>query len=328
MKNIVVTGGSGKTGRVVIRDLLEHSYEVLNADLAPPQERFCPYLEADLTDLGQTFEVLTRTDAVVHLGAIPAPGRKPEGETFRNNTLSAYNVFATAASLQLGRVVWASSETTLGLPFERKKPSYPPIDEDHPLYPESSYALSEVISEEMARQFNRTSGVSFVALRFSNIMEPQDNERFPSFWEDPRLRKWNLWGYVNARDVAQSCRLGLEADVAGAESFIIAAADTVMDRPSAQLMAEVFPDVPCETGLGISTPSFRWRRPVGCSATRPDTRGETFCRTPAEEGYARRNQARTEKESTRRSDESRGLHRGAAGPDAGGCRAGNKELRL
>ena len=172
MARIVVTSGSGKAGRGVVKDLLEHGYEVLNVDLAVPREYLCPYLEADLTDLGQTFEVLTGADAVVHLGAIPAPELRPEGQTFQNNTMSTYNVFSASVSLGLERVVWASSETTLGLPFEYEKPAYAPIDEQHPLYPESSYALSKVISEEMARQFNRTSRIPFVGLRFSNIMEP------------------------------------------------------------------------------------------------------------------------------------------------------------
>jgi nucleoside-diphosphate-sugar epimerase len=205
MARIVVTGGSGKAGRGVVKDLVEHGYEVLNVDLAAPQEIICPYLEADLTNLGQTFEVLTGADAVVYLGAIPAPDRRPEGQTFQNNTISTYNVFSVAVSLGLERVVWASSETTLGLPFEREKPAYAPIDEQHPLYPESSYALSKVISEEMARQFNRTSGVPCVGLRFSNIMEPEDYSyrQFASFWKDPQERKWNLWGYVDVRDVAQ-----------------------------------------------------------------------------------------------------------------------------
>jgi nucleoside-diphosphate-sugar epimerase len=244
MTKIVVTGGSGKAGRAVIRDLLEHGYEVLNVDLLPPRERLSAFLKADLTDLGQTIEVLHGANAVVHLGAIPAPGLQSEGETFRNNTLSTYNIFSAATTLRLQRVVWASSETTLGLPFEREKPAYAPIDEEHPLYPESSYALSKTISEEMARQFNRWSGIPFVGLRFSNIMEPHDYTRFPAFWEDPHLRKWNLWGYVDARDVAQSCRLGLEANITGAEAFIIAAADTVMNRPNRELLAEVFPNVP------------------------------------------------------------------------------------
>ncbi|GCE31533.1 UDP-glucose 4-epimerase [Dictyobacter alpinus] len=274
MKKIVVTGGSGKAGRAVIKDLLEHDYEVLNVDLLPPAEQLCPYLKVELTDLGQVFEVLAGAYGVVHLGAIPAPGIRTEEVTFSNNTLSTYNIFSAAMALGLKRVVWASSETTLGLPFEREKPVYAPIDEEHPLYPESSYALSKVISEEMARQFNRWSGIPFVGLRFSNIMEPQDYQRFPAFSDDATLRKWNLWGYVDARDVAQSCRLGLEADIKGAEAFIIAAADTVMKRPSRELLAEVFPGVPLhgeveefETLLSIKKarallgyqPQYSWR---------------------------------------------------------------------
>jgi nucleoside-diphosphate-sugar epimerase len=81
-------------------------------------------------------------------------------------------------------------------------------------------------------------------------MEPEAYATFPSFWSDPHARKWNLWGYVDSRDVAQACRLGLTAGTRGAEIYIIAAADTVMDRPSAALMREVFPTVPVRTGLG------------------------------------------------------------------------------
>lgn len=243
MKKIVVTGGSGKAGRAVVRELLEHGYEVLNVDVLAPRESPTPFLKVDLTDLGQTFESLKNAEGVVHLAAIPAPGLQTDEVTFRVNMTSTYNVFSAATTLRLARVVWASSETTLGLPFDREQPAYAPIDELHPLYPQSSYALSKVLSEEMARQFSRWSGVSFVGLRFSNIMEPHDYEQFPGFWDDRRKRKWNLWGYVDARDVAQSCRLGLEANIQGAEAFIIAAGDTVMNQPNRELMAEVFPNV-------------------------------------------------------------------------------------
>jgi nucleoside-diphosphate-sugar epimerase len=248
MKNIVVTGGSGKAGRAVVRDLTAHGYHVLNVDLTPFRET--DFIRADLTDLGQTYEVLNNADAVVHLAAIPAPGILPDEATFRINMSSTYNVFTAATALKLQRVVWASSETTLGLPFDRQQPHYAPIDEQHPLYPESSYALSKVLSEEMARQMNRWIGIPFIALRLSNIMEPEDYQRFPSFWSDARLRKWNLWGYVDVRDVAQSCRRALEADIQGAESFIIAAGDTVMNRPNRELMTEVFPNVPLREGTG------------------------------------------------------------------------------
>jgi nucleoside-diphosphate-sugar epimerase len=241
MARIVVTGGSGKAGRAVVSDLLEHGDDVLSVDLVSAPDLACEQIQADLTDLGQAVEVLRGAESVVHLAAIPAPGLRPDELTFRVNTTSTYNVFSAASTLGLRRVVWASSETVLGLPFEREQPAYAPIDEEHPPYPEFSYALSKLLSEEMARQFNRWTGIPYVGLRFSNIMEPADYARFPTFWEDPLLRKWNLWGYVDARDVAQSCRLALGGDVTGAEVFIVAAADTVMNRPSLELLAEVYP---------------------------------------------------------------------------------------
>ena len=249
MGTIVVTGGSGKAGRAVVRDLAEHGYEVRNVDIRPSSDPVAPLLRADLTDAGEAYEALTGADAVVHLAAIPAPGLHTGEVTFRTNTTSTYHVFAAATALGLRRVVWASSETTLGLPFD-DPPDYAPIDEDHPLRPESSYALSKVLGEEMARQFHRWTGVPFIGLRFSNVMEPQDYAQFPGFNDDATLRRWNLWGYVDARDVAQSCRRAVEADLDGAHAFIIAAGDTVMTRPNAELMAEVHPGVPLRDGVG------------------------------------------------------------------------------
>jgi nucleoside-diphosphate-sugar epimerase len=240
---VVVTGSSGKAGRAVVADLLEHDHLVTGVDLSVPAQSPDSFIAADVTDFGQTVECLAGADAVVHLAAIPAPGLRTEETTFRTNIVSTFNVFEAARVVGLERVVWASSETILGLPFERGQPAYAPIDEKHPPYPESSYALSKLLGEELGRQLHRWTGTPHVALRFSNIMEPHDYERFPTFWDDARLRRWNLWGYVDARDVAQSCRLALEADV-GAEHFIVAARDTVMNRPSRDLMAEVYPDVP------------------------------------------------------------------------------------
>src|SRR5919107_5316059 len=228
---IVVTGGSGKAGRAVVRDLLEHGHEVLNVDLVPSPDRAAPFLPADLTNFGQTLEalsgaeVLAGVEAVVHLAAIPAPDRATPDVVFRTNITSTHTVFAAAWRLGLRRVVWASSETTLGLPFDQP-PEYAPVDEDHPLRPESSYALSKVLGEEMARQFSRWSGIPIVGLRLSNVMERADYAQFESFQDDALRRKWNLWSYVDESHVAQSCRLGLEADVAGAEAVIIAAPDT------------------------------------------------------------------------------------------------------
>jgi nucleoside-diphosphate-sugar epimerase len=240
---VVVTGGTGKGGRWVVRDLREHGHDVVNVDLVPDGSPNDLFLLTDLTNEGQVHDVVHGADAVVHFAAIPAPGLRPAGETFRINTLSTWNVFHAAIEAAVGRVVWASSETVLGLPFDRP-PDFAPIDEQITPRPESSYALSKLVGETLAEQLSRQTGTAFVGLRISNIMEPADYARFPSWQDDPLVRKWNLWGYVDARDVAAAVRNALEADTTGAEICIVAAADTAMNRDSADLMAEVFPDVP------------------------------------------------------------------------------------
>ena len=278
---IVVTGAWGKAGRAVVADLLEHGYEVRATDLAgvagENDQLGTGLVVADLTDYGQALEVLAGADAVVHLGNIPAPGHATGPETLNRNTAANSNVFLAAARLGLRKVVWASSETTLGLPFDTP-PRYAPVDEGHFPVPTSTYALSKVLGEQTAEHVSAWSGIPFVGLRLSNIHRPEDYHRVPGYWSDLQSRRWNLWGYVDVRDVAAACRLGLERDTTGSQNVIIAAADTIMDTPSAELMAAVFPDVPLtrplqgyETLLAIDAarellgyaPAHSWRDHVG-----------------------------------------------------------------
>ena len=250
---VVVTGSSGRAGRVTVKDLSHHGYDVLGVDTqaAPADlQGQATFIRADLSDLGQATEVLRDADAVIHLANIPAPGLYPPEVTFAQNTHMNYNVFSAACHAGLKRVVWASSETTLGLPFDNP-PRYAPVDEAHYPYPESSYALSKVVTETMAQQFNRWHNIPFIGLRFSNIINADTYKTFPDgCWQDAQQRKWNLWGYIDEQDVALACRKSLTANVQGAESYIIAAADTVMNRPSKDLMQEVFPNVPVADTLG------------------------------------------------------------------------------
>jgi nucleoside-diphosphate-sugar epimerase len=251
MTRICVTGASGRAGRVTVKELLAHGHDVVATDVVAPREELgVDVLRADLTDYGQTVEVLQDVDAVVHLANIPAPGIHTPATTFTANITMNHHVFTAAAQAGLRRVVWASSETTLGLPFDTP-PRYAPIDEDHYPYPTTSYALSKVASETVAEQIAAWSGIPFVGLRFSNILGPDEYALFPEYaWKDPQQRKWNLWGYIDQRDAAMACRLALTADVQGSSAYIIAAADTVMDRPSAELLREVFPDTPLTRDVG------------------------------------------------------------------------------
>ena len=252
-----MTGGSGKLGRAVVDELVEHGWAVVNLDQVPPREPRCPYTRVDLTDLGQTVEALTaiddryrRVDAVVHLAAIPAPGLTSNAATFHNNITATYNVFSAARIAGIRNVVWASSETVLGLPFEAPPP-YIPVDEEYPGRPESSYSLAKHLEEHMAAQFCRWDPeLKMIGLRFSNVMEPADYAAFPSYQDDPRKRSWNLWSYVDARDGAQAVRLALAHEGTGVEVFIVANADSVMERPSLELAREVYPEVPVTREVG------------------------------------------------------------------------------
>ncbi|ODT22904.1 MAG: UDP-glucose 4-epimerase [Kaistia sp. SCN 65-12] len=279
---IIVTGGSGLAGRAVVKDLVEHGYEVASVDMAPPPAgQGVPFSKVDLTDYGQALAAFSGIDdrfkkvtGIVHLAAIPAPGLAPNHVIFETNMISTYNVFEAARVLGIRNVVWASSETVLGLPFETPPP-YVPVDEDYRGRPETAYSLSKFLGEEMAKEFCRWDPeLKIFGLRFSNVIAPERYGEFPAFDADINARKWNLWAYIDVRDAAQSCRLALESPLKGAEVFVIANEDGVMSRSNDSLLDEAFPGIarkhpltPNETLLSIDKakrmlgykPQFGWR---------------------------------------------------------------------
>jgi UDP-glucose 4-epimerase len=254
---IALTGGSGKLGRTAVRVLRESGHDVTSFDVVG--QRGPGYLQVDLTDYGQVIDALAGVrdgtpgksyDAIVHLGAIPAPGIRSDVATFENNILSTYHVFQAARTLGIRNIVYASSETVLGLPFEQDPP-YLPIDEEYPGRPESTYSLVKHLEETMAREFTRWDPqLKIFGLRFSNVMDPEDYAKFPEYDTDPKNRRWNAWGYIDARDGSQAILKALESDATGFEVFIVAEADTVSDRPNTELVAAEYPDVPVKRELG------------------------------------------------------------------------------
>ena len=246
---VIVTGGSGKLGRPVVEYLTNAGHEIFVFDRAPVRDGNT--FGVDLTDYGQVVDAVlgldgihAGVDAIVHLAAIPAPGVIADAETFRNNMLATYNVLQAARRAGVKRVVTASSETVLGLPFD-VPPPYLPVDEEYPARPESTYSLVKYLEEQLAIELCRWDPqLSITALRFSNVMSPEDYAGFAAFQADVTARRWNLWGYIDGRDGGQAVARALDRRGPGFETFIIAADDTVMDRPSAELAAAVFPDVP------------------------------------------------------------------------------------
>ncbi|PPF23749.1 NAD-dependent epimerase/dehydratase family protein [Rathayibacter rathayi] len=254
---IAVTGGSGKLGRSVVTRLRASGHDVFTLDRAG--DRGTGFIRIDIADYGQVVDALQAVgdqydgiDALVHLAAIPAPGLVPDVATFHNNIIATFNVLHGAIRAGIRNVVSASSETVLGLPFD-VPPPYIPVDEQYPARPESVYSLTKHLEEQMAIELCRWHpDLKITGLRFSNVMDEADYAEFEAFDSDATLRKWNLWGYIDGRDGAQAVEKALLAETTGFDRFIIAAADTVMSRPNAELVAEVFPGVELRGDLGTN----------------------------------------------------------------------------
>lgn len=252
--HIVVTGGSGKLGGAVVERLLASGHQVTNVDARPAPGSGARFLRVDLTDYGQVAEALTgiddaydAVDAVVHLAAVPAPGLIPNAATFANNVPSTFHVFQAAKLAGIRKVVWASSETVLGLPFDLP-PAYVPVDEAV-AEPNSTYSLGKLVEETMAGQFCRWDpDLSMVGLRFSNVMLVEDYADFAAYTADQR--RFNLWSYIDARDAAQAVELALAYEPHGMEVFVIASPDVVPHVPVAQLLADRFGEVRHTRELG------------------------------------------------------------------------------
>ena len=278
---IAVTGGSGKLGRHVVARLVASGHDVVNLDREGV--RGPGFMRVDLSDYGQVVDALSGArdgaapqpaEALVHLAAVPAPGLAPDIETFRNNLMTTFGVFHAAIRLGIRNIVYASSETVLGLPFDTPPP-YVPVDEEYPARPESVYSLVKHLEEQLAAELCRWhDDLKIIGLRFSNVMDEQDYTDFP-FDVDARTRKWNLWAYIDGRDGAQAVERALALDMTGFDRFIIASPDTVMTRSNAELLDEVFPDVSRRDGIGEHTtllsidkarrvlgydPEFTWRQ--------------------------------------------------------------------
>jgi nucleoside-diphosphate-sugar epimerase len=244
MKKVVVTGGSGRLGQFVIRDLLAHDYRVLSLDRVSPREKLCPSWLADLRQIGDLFEALKDAHGIVHLGAYQAPNLASDSETLSNNVSSTYNVLRAAADCGVKRVVIASSTAAFGFIYAKNiwPPDYLPLDENHPSKPQDSYGLSKVLGEQIADSIVSVhTEMTVSSLRFPGVNFDLSYESFRDRWRNPASRASGFWTYIDTRDAATACRLALEAKFKGHEVLIASAAENCMIQPTLELVQKYLP---------------------------------------------------------------------------------------
>jgi UDP-glucose 4-epimerase len=271
---VLVTGGLGKIGRHVVAELAErHELVVLDRGLPPEPIARLPrpgprYVRGDVTDLGTVYGLAVGVDAIVHLAAIPNARSDPADVVFRTNVMGTFNAAEAAATLGVGRLVYAASGSALGFAFRTRPivPEYMPIDEEHPLRPQDPYALSKMVGEEIVRSVHRRTGMTTVCIRPPYVVAPEEYaEAIPRRLDDPRLA--GLFAYVDARDLARAFRLALEGDLSGHETFYVTADDALAREPLATLFPRYFPGSEAAaaplTGSDGPISSARARRVLG-----------------------------------------------------------------
>lgn len=257
---VIFTGGSGKAGKWAIRHLLEQGHHVVNMDQSP-SGLDCAELLVDLCDAGQVIGAMSQFtdfaeldagtgvptyDAVVHFAAVPRVMIGTDGECFRQNTLTTYNVIEAAVKLGIPKVIFASSETTYAICFAdgEMKPDFVPIDETHPTVPHDSYAMSKVCNEMTARSFQARTGTDIYGLRINNVIEPHEySEMFPAFMENPGQRRRNIFAYIDARDLGHMVDCCLNMDGLGYEVFNVSNDDMSVGLTSDQVIEQFYQGV-------------------------------------------------------------------------------------
>ena len=165
---VLVSGCAGRVGTAVVGHLVERGFEVRGIDVVEPSAEHIDFRICDLMAFDAIGAHLSDVDAVLHLAAIPAPGKGPNDQIFSLNCAGTFNVFTACADAGIGRVVVASSINAIGYFFgtEPFEIDYLPVDEGHPKFATDAYSFSKQVTEDIGAYFWRRDRISNTCLRF------------------------------------------------------------------------------------------------------------------------------------------------------------------
>ncbi|MSP39161.1 MAG: NAD(P)-dependent oxidoreductase [Deltaproteobacteria bacterium] len=257
---VIVTGGSGRLGQFVVRELFTHAHQVSALDAVKPRECPAPTYLVDLSKFDALFDHFKNADAVIHLARVRFPYTESgfdaatqrwqfpdiagDAGRFNANIAMTNNVLSAAQAAGVKKVVCGSSLAIYGLyyPVTDLQPDYLPIDEAHALRPQDPYGLSKVVGEKLCDGVTQRSAMQIASLRFSGIYTEEHRALLAERKKNPTIRGTGaLWSYIDVRDAARACRLAIEVDFTGHETFNICASTTIMDTPTRELVQRYLP---------------------------------------------------------------------------------------
>ena len=265
--NVLITGGSGRIGRYAVREMVEAGHSVTSVDVVSGTVPGVPSLLVDLTDAGQVYGALARSqaEAVIHLGAWANDGQVPDTRTYGDNVRGAFNVFQACADLGIGRIVSASSHQVYGTALA--PPIYVPLDEAHPLRAAGPYPLSKMAGEQAAAYFCDQKGLEILSFRLLGIRTPDAMDaEIERNLANPGAHQRLMWTRCDARDAAYACRLAVEAESVETGPYNVTGQFNLLERPTAELVALYWPQTEIRDGLvGCASPTScaRARRVLG-----------------------------------------------------------------
>jgi nucleoside-diphosphate-sugar epimerase len=246
---IALTGSSGGIGRAIVAEALRqgHSLVCIDRVTAPEVEERegLHFVQADMSEFEKLVAAFAGCDALIHMAAIPSPGRHPDNVVHNNNVVGSYNALQAAVDNGIMKICQASSVNAIGHSYSRNpRYDYFPIDEEHPNYSEEPYSLSKWICEQQADSFaRRYEEIRIASMRFHWVV-PERELAARAFTENSDNFAKHLWAYTRFDAAARACLLSLTANYTGHEAFYIVAPDTSVDTPSRELVAKHFPQMP------------------------------------------------------------------------------------
>jgi len=245
---VLVTGASGQIGQALTVYLSERGIEVTalsrRADGLSAVDRS---VIGDATSVADVASALEGVDSVVHLAAIAHRDLGTPYAVYSTNVNSTFNVLSQAGQRGVDRAVIASSIHAYGVPLNPHDPppAYFPLDEDIPADIGDWYSLSKCSDELTAQMAWRHWGIDVVALRFPLVKSTTAlREEAAVVRANPVTMMRLGWAYLDLQDAVRAIHLSLTAELHGAHVLALSAADTLIDRPTSELVEEFAAGVP------------------------------------------------------------------------------------